>query len=81
MVLRESLLLHPVLSTPMPPLLSFELFLCSSLVAAADNDDDDDDYDYANEYHIYRQLLSFCCILKLIIDESARVNLKLRHLI
>ena len=61
------LLLLP--STSFPPLPRFELFLCSSLVAATNDDDDDDDY--ANEYHICYPPLSFCCIPKSIIDESA----------
>ena len=42
---RVLLLILP--STSVPPLPLFELFLCISLVAAAD---DDDDYAYADEY-------------------------------
>jgi len=41
---RVLLLLLP--STSIPPLPLFELFLCSSLVAAVANNDDDDDVEY-----------------------------------
>ena len=65
---RVLLLLLIVPSTSVLPLLLFELFLCSSLVAAdadadaADDDHDDDDLYQWIWFYNNAQCLSFCCI-------------------